>query len=788
MVTGARRGAAPIQPEQRWEDLPRIDARDKVTGEALYLDDLPVPDGTAHAAVLRSPYSHARIVRYDASKALALPGVIGILDREHLYGLDPETPLSEFETPPEAIPGEHVLLATDRVRFDGDLIAMVVAEDRATADRAIEEIEVEYEILPTVFSYREALANGAPLLHERLGTNVAFRTRFEWGDVDRAFAEADRVFERTWYGGTVFHYPMEPAVPCIVDYVGDHIDLIASVQKSFTVAPRMANLLFGIPREDVRVRVPEVGGGFGSKEITPTIMAAAALSHAFRRPVKYVARPHDSFRNATRHAIEYRAKMGVRRDGTIVALEAKVEIDTGAYFTGAAAVTHNSSISAWGCYRLPNFRVIAESAYTNRVPSSAFRGTGKNQTTFGIECTMDSIAREIGLDPIEFRKRNVLRRGEYVADTWKVNGEEFMADVPPLDTDYVDLMERATRGIGWDGHVNPSRPAPVGSERVVRGRGLALSLRHGSQGGGRAHALLELEETGILNVHHNAPDPGTGTRNVFAVVAAHCLGIPQSQVRVHFPDSGNRMPFGGTSAQRTTVQMGNAVRAAAENLKKELAAAAAQLFGGEPVDWRVGDGRVWRADRSHVYADVIRRYHGHEAVSICAVGAYSYAPSSEKAFGGLDSWGPGCAAAEVEVDLETGRVRIVRYAAVGDAGKVLHRASAEGQIRGGAIMGMGIALTEDLVYADGQLLNGDPFQYRLPLIDDVPEWFHVELVENFDGPGPFGAKGLGQTSLPCVAPAVGNAIRDAIGVHIASTPFTPEKILRALGKIPSTAP
>jgi CO/xanthine dehydrogenase Mo-binding subunit len=473
--------------------------------------------------------------------------------------------------------------------------------------------------------------------------------------------------------------------------------------------------------------------------------------------------------------------MGLKQDGTIVALDVKVEIDTGAYFTGAAVVTHNTAISAWGCYRIPSFRVLAESVYTNRVPSTAFRGTGKNQTTFGIECTVDAAARRIGMDPVAFRAKNVLHRGEYIADTWTVNGEDCAADTPPLDTDYLDLMERAVTAIGWDGHVDHGSAGRASGERVARGRGLALSLRHGSQSGGRAYALLALDDAGIVTVHHNAADPGMGSHNMLAVVATHSLGIPLRQVRVRPADSGNRLPFTGVASQRTSVQMGNAVRDAAAGLQREMIACAVQVLGGTPAEWRLEGGRVCRGAEGYDYADVIRRFPQREAMSICALGSYSYPPSADKAFRGLDSWGPGCAAAEVEVDLETGQVKIVRYAAIGDAGKVLHGASAIGQIEGGAIMGMGIALHEDLVYQDGQLMNADPFQYRLPLIDDVPADFHTDLVENLDGPGPFGAKGIGQTSLPCVAPAVGNAIRDAIGVHIHTTPFTPEKLIRALG-------
>jgi CO/xanthine dehydrogenase Mo-binding subunit len=771
-----RRQAAPIRPIETWDDEPRVDAIAKVTGAAEYLDDLPIPKETLFAAALRSPYSHARILSVDSSEALALPGVRAVLDREHLYGLDPTIPIGEYLDEGEGPPtGDQGLIATDKVRFDGDLVAMVAADDQATANAAVGLIRVEYEILPAVYDYEAALAPDAPLVHEKVGSNVATRDSFEWGDIESGFAEADHVFEETFTGGNAFHHPMEPATSCIVDFHGDQVDVWTSSHKPFLIRAQIAHL-FDIPKESVRVRIPYIGGGFGAKQLTPAVIAAVALSRETGHAVKYLATELESFRQTSRHWIEYRAKVGVKNDGTIVALDVFLAVDTGAYFTGAQLVTHNACISAWGCYRLPNFRVQAQTVYTNKVPAASFRATGKNQTTFGVECTIDAVARRLKVDPIDIRMRNALKRGEYITDVWKVRGEEYPSDTPPMDTDYDDLMLRAVRAIGWDGRVDHDG-APQIEGNIARGRGLALSLRHGAQGGGRAYAMVALDQDGSVTVSHNAPDLGTGVYTVLSVVAAHSLGVPQEQVTVTEPDTSNNLPFGGTSAQRTTVQLGNALRAACEDLKKEIVEAAIQVKGGAAEDWSVSDGRVHLGNESWSFAEILQVFR---AASLRGVGSYSYAPSVDKAFGGLDHWAPGAAACEVEIDVETGIARVTKYAAIADAGKALHRVASEGQVGGGAVMGISLALHEELRYSGVTLENGNPFDYRLALAADLPPQFIVEMVENGDGPGPFGAKGLSQTSLPCAAPAIGNAIRDAIGAWVRTYPLTPERILAAM--------
>ena len=757
------------QAVDKWEDQPRIDSLEKVTGQAMYVEDLPDLPGMAIAANLLSPYSHARILTIDSSKAERLPGVLAVLDRERLDGLNPMLPAPRHEI--FKLSSDQTFIATDKVRFDGELVAQVVAEDLRTARRALELIEIEYEVLRPVFDADEALAPGAPILHEERGTNLLLEDKLEWGDVKQGFREADRIFEETYTSPSMFHHPMENVGSCIAQFTGGEITLWAPTASPFRDAQEIGHI-FGLDPDRVRVRVPYIGGGFGSKILTGSMLAALFLSRKIGRPIKLFSSAEESFRQSARHAMVYKSRVGVKSDGKLTALDVELIVDTGAYTTGAATVTHNAVISAWGCYRLPHFRCRARCAYTNKVPASHTRATGKVQTTWGVECAMDNVARQLGMDPMDFREKNVLRRGEFVAK-----------GTPDMDSDYLELMRQATAAIHWDGRASkPVDSVRAPSSRVARGRALVLSLRHGSQGGGRAYAMVSLDSRGILKVRHNAPEIGQGTHNLMSVVASRVLEIPQSQIQVGQPDTNINLPFAGVSAQRTTVQMGRAVENACEKLKQELVMLACQTKGGIPEEWRVAEGRLWRAENSFSFGEIVRTLGGDSDVK--SIGFHS-APRAhrESAFGGMDHWAPSAAAAEVEVDCETGEIRVLQLSVVADAGKALHYPSAKAQVDGGAVMGIGHALFEEVIYQDGQILNADPFQYRLPVMPEIPESFHSSMLENRDGPGPFGSKGMSQTSIVTIAPVIGNALCDAVGVRIRSLPITPEKVLKALGKL-----
>lgn len=757
-------------PNDPFEQQPRIDLWEKVTGQAQYIDDLPDLPSTAYAATLLSPYSHARILRIDSSDAKKTPGVLAVLDREHLDGQDPRLKLAPHEH--LKLTDDQDFIAIDKVRFDGELVAAVVAENLRSAQRALEKIRVDYEPLPPVFDATEALAPGAPILHEERGTNLLLEDSLMWGDIDAGFRQADRVFEETYNSPSMFHHPMEHIGGCLAQYVNGELNLWLPTTSPTRDGSEFAHFL-GIEPDRVRLRVPYVGGGFGSKIPTASHYAAVFLSRKIGRPVRLVPSEEHSFRQNSRHAEVFTAKIGVKADGTLTALDVDLVVDTGAYTTGGATAAHNSVISAWGCYRIPHLRIKGRCVYTNKVPAGHTRATGKIQTTWGIECTMDSVARQMGIDPYEFRKKNVLLRGNFVAK-----------GTPSMDTDYLDLMQQAIQGIGWDGKSNLAagdKSWATGSN-WLRGRGMALSLRHGSQGGGRAYAMATMDARGVVTIQHNAPEIGQGTHNLFSIITARTLDIPQNQIRVRTPDTAVNLPFAGVSAQRTTMQMGNAVHNACEKLKQELFTLASQVKGGRPEEWRLIQGRLCWAEASFSISEIIRVLGGSAVLK--SVGYHSVPPMvKESAFSGMDHWAPSAAAIEVEVNSETGELRVLRYSVIADAGKAIHYPSAKAQVEGGAVMGFGHALFEETIYQEGQLQNGDPFQYRLPVMKDIPENFYSSMLEKGDGPGPFGSKGMSQTSIVTVAPAIGNAIYDALGVRVRSLPISPEKILRAMGKL-----
>jgi CO/xanthine dehydrogenase Mo-binding subunit len=748
----------------------RIDLKDKVTGVAQYVEDLPDLPNTAYGATLLSPYSHARILSIDSSEAERSPGVLAVVDREHLDGQNPRLKVAPHEH--FKLADDQDFIAIDKVRFDGELVAAVVAEDLRSAQRALEKIRVEYEPLPPVFDGVQALAPGAPIVHEERGTNLLLEDSLVWGDIDEGFRQADRVFEESYTSPSMFHHPMEHVGGCLAQYINGELNIWLPTTAPVRDGSEFAHFL-GTEPDSVRLRVPYIGGGFGAKIPTPSHYAAVFLSRKIGRPVRLIPSEEHSFRQNSRHAEVFKAKVGVKSDGTLVALDVDLVVDTGAYITGGAVAAHNSVISAWGCYRIPHLRIKGRCAYTNKVPAGHTRATGKIQTTWGIECTMDSVARQMGIDPYQFRKKNVLLRGDFVAK-----------GTPAMDTDFLDLMEQAVAGIGWDGKSNlkPSGKPQAASSPWVRGRGMALSLRHGSQGGGRAYALATMDGQGVVTIQHNAPETGQGTHNLFSVIAARTLDIPQSQVRVKTPDTAVNLPFAGVSAQRTTMQMGNAVHDACTKLKQELFLLAAQAKGGKPEEWQLVQGRLCWGEISFSINEIMRSLGGN-AVLKCV--GHNKVPVTVKdsAFAGMDHWAPSGAAIDLEVNADTGELRILGYSVIADAGKAIHYPSAKAQTDGGAVMGFGHALFEETIYQEGQLQNGDPFQYRLPVMKDIPEVFYSSMLEKGDGPGPFGSKGMSQTSIVTVAPAIGNAVYDALGVRVRSLPISPEKILRAMGKI-----
>ena len=750
---------------------PRIDAREKVTGAAQYTEDLPSLPGTLYARALLSPYSHARILSINAEKAEALPGVAAVLTREHLDGFNPRRARDQYG-PGDNVP-DQTIVATDKVRFDGDVVGMVVAEDLATADQAVMLIDVEYEELPAVFDPRNALAPDAPLIHEQYGTNHIGDYKFGWGDVDEGFKEANHIIENTFTFGNVFHRPMENVGIFQVDFRGGEIDIWAPIQHPYGAREEIGRM-FGLEPEHVRIRMPYIGGGFGAKELKPAMLCATFLARKTGRPVRIMPSTEESFRTDSRHYVVYKNKTGLKADGTIVAQDIEVLVEAGGYGRQhVMGTTRNAVVSSWGPYRTPHLRVVGKATYSNKTPAGAFRGVGKVQTTWGCESHMDSVARQLGIDPVEFRLKNVLHRGDI-----------FVAGTTPMDADFDDLIPRAYKAIDWDGRATRLGPPPAKPEegpRLARGRGMAISIRHGYNGSGRTYAVATVGKSGIVKIRQNAMEIGEGAYSVISMVASEILEMPESQIQVSDPDLSTNPYFGGVGSQRTTVCMGNAVKAACEDLRRELIEVACKWKGGSPEEWRVAQGRLWHGEEDYSFGEAAGGLGGD--ITIMGKGAYS-SPMADTPFRGIvPHWAVSVGAADVEVDRETGQVRLLKYVSVADVGKALNPVSARAQVDSGAIMGLGNTFYEESVYGDGQLLTGNDMEYRLPLLEDLPPEWHSLMVENGDGPGPFGSKGMAQTSIVVIAPAVGNAIYEATGVRIHDLPITPEKVLRSLGKL-----
>src|SRR4030095_7273038 len=358
---------------------PRIDLKDKVTGQAQYVEDLPDLPNTAYGVPLLSPYSHARVLRIDSSEALKLPEVLGIVDRDHLDGANPRLKVAPHEH--LRIIDDQDFLATDKVRSDGALVALLIAEDLRSAEQAREKVRVEYEPLPAVFDAMEALAPDAPILHEERGSNLLLEDSLSWGDIEEGFRQAERVFEETYSSPSMFHHPMEPVGGCLVHYLNGDVSVWLPTSSPMRDAAEFAHFL-GLEAEKVRLRVPYVGGGFGSKIPTTAHFAALVGARRLGRPIRIMPSAEYSFRQNSRHAEVFKAKVGVKADGTITALDVDLVVNTGAYTTGGATAAHNSVISAWGCYRIPHLRIKGRCVYTNKVPAGHTRATGKVQTTW----------------------------------------------------------------------------------------------------------------------------------------------------------------------------------------------------------------------------------------------------------------------------------------------------------------------------------------------------------------------------------------------------------------------
>ena len=746
--------------------LNRVDGKDKATGKAAYTVDLELPN-MGVGKILRSPFPHAKIVRIDASKAAKLPGVFAVITRDDLSALNYYYGAAYKDQP---------IVATDKVRFVGDPVAGVAAADGETAEEALNLIEVEYEELPAVDDLESALKAGAPIIHEALaeggelhgyhyqapekfkGTNICYQFSYANGDVAQGFKQSDHIFEHVFTFPRVQHFSMEPHA-IIANVESDRITLWASSQDPFTLREHLAEI-FRMPLSRVRVVVPYVGGGYGGKLSVKPEPLAAALSWKAGRPVKVVLSIEESFKTVTRHPARFRIKTGVARDGRLLARECEIYMDTGAYADAGPRVTQKAGYRAFGPYKIPNVKSDAYTVYTNTAPAGAFRGFGTLQVTWAYESQMDIIAEKLGIDALEFRLKNMLDKGDL-----------YTPGDTPVDADLREGLLRAAREIGW------GEKGPAGT-----GKGLSCCMKDGGGTYKFASAIAKMISDGSVVLLTGTVELGQGARTALSQVVAEELGLPLEYVVVAQLDTDTTPYDPGTNASSSMVVMGLCVQRAAQDLKRQLLDSAAKALNENAADLSLENGSVQTRDGKKIsYSAVIAKYFGANAGEIIGKGSYQDIKSKEAALGAPTTfWEIGWGGAEVAVDRDTGAIKLLKYVSIADVGQAIHPIQCEGQDEGAVMFAVGHTLCEEMVYKDGQLLNPNLVDYHVPNFLDVPQNFETILMQNKNGPGPFGSKGMGEGGLLPVASAVANAVYNAVGVRLYDLPLTPEKVWRAL--------
>ena len=750
--------------------VPRLDAVEKVTGRAVYGVDVELP-GMLYGATLRSPLPHARIIRIDASKAARAPGVRAVVtgkDFPYTFG---------------SLIQDQSFLAMDKVRFVGEPVVAVAAETEAAAQEAVEKVKVVYEDLPAVFDPREAMAEGAPLIHEKLadyirfnvdilpGTNVATHYAYSLGDVEKGFSESEEIFEDTFYVHSVAHSPMEThAAVAQVAQGSERFTVWSSTDRPYYMAREFANGM-GIALSKIRIISNYTGGGFGGKGgLVAEPIAAALARFAGGRPVKVVfSREEELATSHTRHACFVNLKTGVKRDGTLVSRKAEMIWDNGAYCALGPNVARRGSLTIFGPYRMPHMALASRLVYTNKEVSGAYRGFGTTQMTWACEVQMDIIAEKLGIDPVEIRLKNA-----YVEGDPYINGQ-ILHSVGLKET-----IEKVRQEIEWD----RLKPRQQGTKR--RGRGIATTIK-GTATPTDSSCFIKVDSDGGVTILSSSVEVGAGQKTVLAQIAAESIGVPLSSISIPHPDTQVTPYDYAVASSRTTYHMGNAVRIAGQKVKRKILNIAGEVLKADPSALSLSEGKIFKegAGEQMTLSALLARRFGAKGGAIVEEGYFTPEKSLllEALPGrkGMSSifWMFATHAAEVEVDMETGVVKVIKIAAAHDVGRAIHPLACEQQIQGAVIMGLSNTLFEEFKWKDGRILNDTLADYKLAGMTDVPEIVPI-LVECFHSEGPFGAKGMGEPAAAPTAPAIAGAIFDAVGIRFKELPITPERLFAAL--------
>ncbi len=742
------------------KSLPKVDAPGKAKGETIFTTDVRLP-GMLQGRLLRSPLPHARILNIDVSKALGLRGVKAVVTGD-------ETPVTFGYLPNTA---DQYPLARDKVRYIGDEVAAVAAIDEDIAEEALSLIRVDYEELPPVFDPAEALKEGAPLLHDNAPGNVAGTFKMHFGDVDAALAGADHVREDHFVTAGVNHCPLEGHAAVASWDASGRLTVWTSTQNPFLVQRNLARSL-SIPDRNLRLVVPPVGGGFGAKiESFANEFAAILLSKKAGRPVRLVLSREEVF-CATRRRIPLviDMKTGVKKDGSLVCIDTRVIADGGAYMSTGMLVLFHGGAYLTLPYRLPNVRYEGYRAYTNRPPAGAQRGHGVPQMRFAVESQLDMLAEELGMDPVELRLRNAVQAGDRTVNHWEVNScgmsDCIKGVARPAEAER--RLQRGKTGRGW----GMGCGAFISGPKMVPG---FVSM-----------AMIKLDQDGNVTVFEGAVDIGQGSTTIMGQIAAEELGVAMDQVNVIASDSGVTPIELCSGASRITMWTGNAVKNAAANAKAQLMEVVADKLECRPEDLEARGGRYYvkgSPEKGLSFAEVMKAAVKAERIPLVARGSYSAdlkPPNIHNGDGNLSTaYSFSAHAAEVEVDRETGEVRVLRVVGAHDCGRPMNPMLVEGQLDGSVSGGLGQAILEEMCWDGGQLLNPSLLDYHQPSLDTMPEMDHV-IVETDDPAGPFGAKEVGEGAQLSTVPAIVNAIYDATGVRITELPARPETLLRAM--------
>ena len=751
-MNGDRVGASPH----------RVGGRERVTGQQQYVADIRLDD-VLHVKLVTLDCARARIVSIDTTAAEQVPGVRLVMTAAGL-----PQPVPRFG--PQF--SDRPVLAVGETKYHGEPVAAVAAETKDAAEEGARLVRVDHDELPAVFTIAAALDPAAPLVQDpeirptdpRAGTNVLREHRFGWGDVDAAASSADVIVENTYQFPMVTHFAIEPH-GFMVAPDGGGIACWSSIQHPYLLQKMLARIL-GLPLAKVRVFAPDPGGGFGGKQNPKLEPLLAFIALRTGRPVRLILTLDETFQSVRRTSAEIRVRTGFHADGTLAFQDIASDFLIGAYVDIADRVVSKGSYLAAGPYRVPAARIVARAILSHTTPATAFRGFGNPQVNWARESNIDEGARVLGIDHLEIRLRNLAR-----------HGEAFVPGDTPADGDWVQTVRKAAEMIGWRTPLAPGR-----------GRGLAVGLKSGPTTG-LSYSTVRLLADGSVLVYSGTSDMGQGARPIFAQIAAEELGVPLDRISVVSGDT-SVVPYDQqTSASRSSVLMGTAVLFACRDIQEQVRAMAARLHGLDEADIVVERGMVRLPDRETPIVDVLRSGLGRLGGELIGNGTMRKEEDPGHPLGGTAAFFEfNCTASEVEVDEGTGEVTLVRHVTVGDVGRALNPLQVVGQDEGAAIMGLGHTLMEQIILDEtGRIRNLGAIDYRIPTSKDLPLELRSASVENADGPGPYGVKGVSEGALLCVAPAVAAAVTEATGVVIRDLPLTPERVWRALAERPGPA-